>query len=211
MGDSVAEGTVLEWRVAAGDTVNVDDPLVEVSTDKVDAEVPSPVAGTIAELLVEPDSTVDVGTVLCRIAAGAGAAGNGPVQPAAETEEVKPGAEPKPTQGNGDDDATPVAARMAGAHGVDMSALRGTGPRGRMTKDDVQNAIEGNGTAAGARRPGRGRDEAHPRPRGHARPLHEREPLDPDGHQLPHRPGRPRSTRAAARSRTPAASSPSPT
>ena len=58
MGDSVAEGTILEWRVAAGDTVTVDDPLVEISTDKVDAEVPSPVAGTIAELLVEPDQTV---------------------------------------------------------------------------------------------------------------------------------------------------------
>ena len=75
MGDSVAEGTVLEWHVAVGDTVAVDEPLVEISTDKVDAEVPSPVAGTIAEILVEPDETVAVGTVLCRIAAGAGAPG----------------------------------------------------------------------------------------------------------------------------------------
>ena len=73
MGDSVAEGTILEWRVKPGDTVAVDDPLVEISTDKVDAEVPSPVAGTVAELLVEPDETVPVGTVLCRIEAGAGA------------------------------------------------------------------------------------------------------------------------------------------
>jgi pyruvate/2-oxoglutarate dehydrogenase complex dihydrolipoamide acyltransferase (E2) component len=73
MGDSVAEGTVLEWRVAVGDTVAVDDPLVEISTDKVDADMPSPVAGTIAEILVEPDTTVAVGTVLLRIAAGAGA------------------------------------------------------------------------------------------------------------------------------------------
>ena len=65
-----------------GDTVAVDDPLVEISTDKVDAELPSPVAGTIAELLVEPDETVAVGTVLCRIEAGAGAPkANGPVQP----------------------------------------------------------------------------------------------------------------------------------
>src|ERR687894_827171 len=73
MGDSVAEGTVLEWRVKVGDSVAVDDPLVEISTDKVDAEVPSPVAGTVAEILVEPDQTVSVGSVLCRIAAGAGA------------------------------------------------------------------------------------------------------------------------------------------
>ena len=58
MGDSVAEGTVLEWRVKPGDSVAVDDPLVEISTDKVDAEVPSPVAGTIEEILVEADQTV---------------------------------------------------------------------------------------------------------------------------------------------------------
>src|SRR5215207_11140200 len=82
MGDSVAEGTVLEWRVKPGDAVAVDDPLVEISTDKVDAEVPSPVAGTIAEILVEADETVAVGAVLCRIEVGAAAA-NGPVQPSA--------------------------------------------------------------------------------------------------------------------------------
>ena len=92
MGDSVAEGTVLEWRVKVGDAVAVDDPLVEISTDKVDAEVPSPVAGTIEEILVEADETVAVGSVLCRIAAGAGAT-NGPVQPSAEPTETKPAAE----------------------------------------------------------------------------------------------------------------------
>ena len=91
MGDSVAEGTVLEWKVAVGDAVAVDAPLVEISTDKVDAEVPSPVAGTIAEILVEADSTVSVGSVLCRIAAGAGAPQA--VQPAADP---KPAATPRP-------------------------------------------------------------------------------------------------------------------
>ena len=95
MGDSVAEGTVLEWRVKVGDTVSVDDPLVEISTDKVDAEVPSPVAGTITELLVDADETVPVGSVLCRIAAGAGAPTNGPVQPSAEPKEVKRDAPPR--------------------------------------------------------------------------------------------------------------------
>src|SRR3954466_7859617 len=73
MGDSVAEGTVLEWLKKVGDGVAVDDPLVEISTDKVDAEVPSPTSGTLAEILVEADDTVTVGTVLCRITAGAGA------------------------------------------------------------------------------------------------------------------------------------------
>ena len=86
MGDSVAEGTVLEWRKQVGDAVAVDDILVEISTDKVDAELPSPVAGTLSEILVQADETVAVGTTLCRIAAGAGAARGrtGPVAPAAE-------------------------------------------------------------------------------------------------------------------------------
>src|SRR5215212_4475769 len=109
MGDSVAEGTVLEWRVKVGDSVAVDDPLVEISTDKVDAEVPSPVAGTIAEILVDADQTIPVGSVLCRIGAGAGAS-NGPVQPKAEATEVKPAAEAPASNGG---KATPVAARIA--------------------------------------------------------------------------------------------------
>jgi multifunctional 2-oxoglutarate metabolism enzyme len=148
MGDSVAEGTVLEWLVKPGDAVAVDDPLVEISTDKVDAELPAPVAGTIAEILVQPDETVSVGTVVCRIAAGAGAPAS-PVQPAAE----KVGTAPA-RAGNGAENATPVAARIAGAHGIDLGSLRGSGPRGRVTKDDVLAAIEGDGAAALA--PGEG-------------------------------------------------------
>ena len=74
MGDSVAEGTVLEWRKQVGEPVAVDDILVEISTDKVDAELPSPVAGTLREILVQADETVAVGTTLCRIAAGAASA-----------------------------------------------------------------------------------------------------------------------------------------
>jgi multifunctional 2-oxoglutarate metabolism enzyme len=151
MGDSVAEGTILEWRVAVGDSVAVDDPLVEISTDKVDAEVPSPVAGTITELLAEADQTVPVGTILCRIEAGAGAPA-GKVSPAATETEAKPAAEaPAAAPANGDANATPVASRMAAQHGIDTSSLAGSGPRGRVTKDDVQNAIAGNGGAAGAK------------------------------------------------------------
>ena len=146
MGDSVAEGTILEWRVKVGDSVGVDDPLVEISTDKVDAEVPSPVAGTIAEILADADETVPVGTPLCRIAAGA-AASNGPVQPKAEATEVRPAAEAPAANGG---NATPVAARMASAHGLDVDALSGSGPRGRVTKDDVLAAMEGNGAPPAA-------------------------------------------------------------
>jgi pyruvate/2-oxoglutarate dehydrogenase complex dihydrolipoamide acyltransferase (E2) component len=159
MGDSVAEGTVLEWRVERGDTVAADEVLVEISTDKVDAEVPAPVAGTVAEILVEVDETVQVGSVLCRIAAGAGAPA-GPVEPAAgegaPAGPVEPAAAPAeaavvpagPSDGNGAN-ATPVAARMANAHGLDLGAVKGTGPRGRVTKDDVLAAIEGNGGPGG--------------------------------------------------------------
>ena len=151
MGDSVSEGTVLEWRKAVGDRVEVDEVLVEVSTDKVDAEVPAPVAGTLAEVLAEPDQTVSAGAVLCRIAAGAGAEAPGPAQPAAaptgaEAAQEAPGA----TAGNGGLNATPVAARMAGAHGVDLSQVKGSGPRGRVTKEDVLAAVEGNGAPAPA-------------------------------------------------------------
>jgi multifunctional 2-oxoglutarate metabolism enzyme len=148
MGDSVAEGTVLEWLVKPGDSVSVDDPLVEISTDKVDAELPSPVAGTVAEILVEPDSTVGIGTVLCRIAAGAAApaaASDSPVQPAPEVVEPV-----RPAGGNGAANATPVAARMATAHGIDLDSIAGSGPRGRVTKEDVQAVLEGNGAPARA-------------------------------------------------------------
>jgi multifunctional 2-oxoglutarate metabolism enzyme len=147
MGDSVAEGTVLDWLVEVGDTVAVDDPLVEISTDKVDAELPAPVAGTIAEILVQPDETVAVGTVVCRIAAGSAPAEatDGPVQPAAEKVERAPA-----QAGNGAENATPVAARIASAHGVDLDSVTGSGPRGRVTKDDVLAAVEGNGAAATA-------------------------------------------------------------
>jgi len=144
MGDSVAEGTVLEWLVKPGDVVAVDDPLVEISTDKVDAEMPSPVAGTIAEILVDADETVAVGTVLLRIEAGA-AAPKGPVQPSAKPTETAPEA-PAPATNGGN--ATPVAARIASAHGLDVAAITGSGPRGRVTKEDVLAAVEGNGGAA---------------------------------------------------------------
>src|SRR5215210_7458874 len=118
MGDSVSEGTVLEWRKSAGDTVAAEEPLVEISTDKVDAEVPAPVAGRIAEILVEPDEPVPVGTVLCRIEAGAGEPA-GAQQPAADPEEVRRDAAPQ-RPGNGELNATPVALRIASAHGIDV-------------------------------------------------------------------------------------------
>jgi 2-oxoglutarate dehydrogenase E1 component len=151
MGDSVSEGTVLEWRKQVGDRVEAEEVLVEISTDKVDAEVPSPVAGTLKEILVQADETVAVGAVLCRIAAGAqapaAAKSPGPVQPAAEAIQTRPGGDGA-AEGNGN--ATPVAARIASAHGLDVSAVPGSGPRGRVTKSDVMSALEGDGAPAPA-------------------------------------------------------------
>jgi len=148
MGDSVVEGTLLEWLVKVGDTVKRDDGLAEISTDKVDAELPSPVDGTIVELIGEPDDTVSVGTVLVRIQAGAGAT-SGTVSPPAQTAAGTPaaGAAPAPVR-NGDVNATPVAARVAAALGIDLAGVTGTGPNGRVTRDDVEAAARNGGGAA---------------------------------------------------------------
>jgi pyruvate dehydrogenase E2 component (dihydrolipoamide acetyltransferase) len=93
LGESVTEGTVTRWLKAVGDTIEVDEPLLEVSTDKVDTEVPSPVAGTVEKILVEEDETVEVGTELAVIGDGSGAAG-GNEAPAAEAQETTPSEEP---------------------------------------------------------------------------------------------------------------------
>src|SRR2546430_1418233 len=140
MGESVTEGTVLEWLKQVGDQVEVDEALVEISTDRVDAELPSPVSGALAEILVQPDEVVAVGTVVGRIAADAGAPSPRPA-PKAE-------APPPQPAGNGDGHATPVAARIASAHGIDIESIEGSGPRGRVTKEDVLHAVEGNGAPA---------------------------------------------------------------
>src|SRR4051812_24052316 len=145
MGESVSEGTVLDWLVKVGDVVEKDQGLVEISTDKVDAELPSPVAGAVVEILAGPDGVVATGTVVCRIAPGAGAAA-GVATPAEPEPEAATAT--RPSNGNGDLNATPVAVRMASANGIDVTNLEGSGPRGRVTKDDVEAALSGNGASA---------------------------------------------------------------
>lgn len=90
LGESVTEGTVSRWLKKVGDQVEVDEPLLEVSTDKVDSEVPSPIAGVVTEILVQEDETVDVGTVLCRV-------GDSAAAPAQSSESAAPAASPTPT------------------------------------------------------------------------------------------------------------------
>jgi 2-oxoglutarate dehydrogenase E1 component len=145
-GESVTEGTVLEWAVKVGDAVADGQAIVEISTDKVDMELPAPAAGTIVEILAQEGDTVTVGQVIARMALGAGAsapaaAGNGG---AVAAEPAPPPAQAVP------DDAkvSPVAARAAAAEGVDLAAVTGTGPGGRITKADVLGAKNGAPAAA---------------------------------------------------------------
>ena len=186
-GESVTEGTILEWAVKVGDAVEDGQTIVEISTDKVDMELPAPAAGTITEILAEEGETVTVGQVIARMQAGAGRRraarrpsrrGNGAAAPSAPAPVVP-------------DDAkiSPVAARVAAAEGVDLERVAGTGPGGRITKADVLAAERQRRERRAARRGRAGdRRQAHAAQgrRGDARPLHGREPLDPDRDLVPH-------------------------
>src|SRR2546427_485613 len=112
MGESVTEGTVLEWHVSEGDSVEEGQTVVEVSTDKVDAEVPAPASGTITKLLVEPDDVVKVGQALAEMTAGAATGAEPDERPGAP---AIAGTEGRSSDGDGDGArATPVARRAAG-------------------------------------------------------------------------------------------------
>ena len=162
LGESVTEGTITRWLKKVGDTVAVDEPLLEVSTDKVDTEVPSPVAGTIVEILAEEDDTVDVGAVIVRI-------GDGNAKPAAKEEpkaeepkeepraeaaeakeEPKASSEPKVNDGDDVPYVTPLVRKLADKHGVDLRTVKGTGVGGRIRKQDVLTAAKGEGESAPA-------------------------------------------------------------
>src|SRR5437763_1835755 len=138
MGDSVSEGTVLEWHKQEGDQVQADETIVEISTDKVDMELPAPASGTITEILAEEGATVTVGQVIARMAKSGAArpsAARAPNGGAAAGTEAP--AQPAPTVTNGDANASPVARRVAASEGVDLSSVHGTARGGRITKADV--------------------------------------------------------------------------
>ena len=134
-GESVTEGVILEWRVKVGDTIKASDTIVEISTDKVDVELPAPATGTVAELLVQEGDVVTVGQVIARIAAGAA---SGAKAPQGDGGTAGPGTTAAGTRAatpaNG---ITPVAARAAAVEGVDPNAIAGSGPAGRILKGDV--------------------------------------------------------------------------
>jgi 2-oxoglutarate dehydrogenase dihydrolipoamide succinyltransferase (E2 component) len=171
MGVSVSEGTITRWLKQEGEAIAADEPLLEISTDKVDTEVPSPGEGVVAKILVPEGETVDVGTVLAQIApAGAAPAPAAPAAPAeaplapaiqgAADEGMAPASEsvgevgepapaPQPaaetTDGSAENGRTfvsPVVARIASEHNVDPAQISGTGAGGRVTKKDILSFIE---------------------------------------------------------------------
>jgi 2-oxoglutarate decarboxylase len=155
MGESVSEGTVLEWTKSAGDEISADETIVEISTDKVDAEVPAPASGMLDEILVEAGETVTVGQVLARMTTGDGVApsadgGNGAVAPAPQPASApRPGTDADGAAGaDGDAHASPIARRVAAVEGVSLTTVQGTGPRGQITKADVLDAKQNGGAAA---------------------------------------------------------------
>ncbi len=148
MGESVAEGTILEWAKQPGDAIDADETIVEISTDKVDAEVPAPASGTLTEVLANAGDTVTVGQVIARMTSST----NGAKAPAPAPKAPEPAAQPAAPASNGGLNATPVAARVAAAHGVDLEKVHGTGPSGRISKADVLSYSE-NGAAATAAAP----------------------------------------------------------
>ncbi|HTC58847.1 MAG TPA: biotin/lipoyl-containing protein, partial [Solirubrobacteraceae bacterium] len=191
-GESVTEGTILEWHVKVGDFIKVDDTIVEISTDKVDVELPSPASGTVVEILAEEGDTVGVGQVIARLAAGDGGSaqspGDGPsgdgddsaTEPRlasstqASTATAQTGT--SASQGTGAQQATsdgaatppdgksvsPVAARVAATEGVDLANLPGSGPGGRIVKADVLGVIANGGTASAQATNGKSGDATGP-------------------------------------------------
>jgi 2-oxoglutarate decarboxylase len=146
-GESVTEGTILEWSVKVGETVRDGDTVVEISTDKVDMELPAPTSGTITEILAEAGDTVSVGQVIARMTASTSAAsGSGAAAAPAAAPTNGSSAPAAPANGG---NASPVAQRVAAQEGIDLSNVQGSARGGRITKADVL-AAAGNGHGNGA-------------------------------------------------------------
>jgi 2-oxoglutarate dehydrogenase complex dihydrolipoamide succinyltransferase (E2) component len=163
LGETVVEGTILKWLKKEGDEVAQDEPLFEISTDKVDTEVPSPAAGTLTKIIVTEGETVSVGSDLATIDSGDGQAASGeeaaaespaaPPSPAAVAAPSAPGpVQAPPDRGPRSQILSPLVRRLAAEHGVDLAQVQGTGTGGRITKNDVTTfiATRGEGPAAAA-------------------------------------------------------------
>jgi 2-oxoglutarate dehydrogenase E2 component (dihydrolipoamide succinyltransferase) len=167
LGETVTEGTITRWFKQVGETVAADEPLFEVSTDKVDTEVPSPIAGTLLEIRVPEGDTVAVGTVIAVVGDSAGAPAPAPAAPApavapapapapaaapapAPAPAAAPAPAPAPVASSAEATVlSPVVRKLISENGLNASAITGTGPGGRITRDDVIAVIE-SGTARSA-------------------------------------------------------------
>ena len=155
LGESVTEGTISSWLKQVGDEVAFDDPLFEVSTDKVDSEIPSPYDGTLLEILVQADETVPVGTVLARIGDASAPAAAPVSEPAGaagpSASSVGTVAAVAPTAGNGEGRLlSPLVRRLVAEHGLDVAAIPGTGAGGRIRREDVEKAVAARGARPAA-------------------------------------------------------------
>lgn len=171
LGETVTEGTITKWFKKVGDTVAADEPLFEVSTDKVDTEVPSPISGTLTEIRVPEGDTVPVGTVIAVVGVAGAAPAPAPVAPAPPPVVVAPApvavvpaapvavvpaapiavvpAAPVPVPvASSNKLLSPVVRRLVAEHGIDVNALVGSGPGSRITREDVLDHIDRSGLKA---------------------------------------------------------------
>ncbi len=166
MGESIFEGTLTKWLKKAGDRVEKDEPLFEISTDKVDAEIPSPAAGVLSEIKVPEGATVEVNTVVAVIgdkaAAGTGKQGQAAQAGAARAVVSAPATSGTPAHKAAAANAgergisslqvrsSPLVRRMAKENNLDLDQVAGTGSEGRITKEDVLRHLSGHGAGSAA-------------------------------------------------------------
>jgi pyruvate/2-oxoglutarate dehydrogenase complex dihydrolipoamide acyltransferase (E2) component len=189
MGVSVAEGTVVEWFKQPGDWVEADEIIASISTDKIDTDVESPAGGRVQEILVEVGATVDVGTVMARVATDAtpgeahAVERGDAVEPQGDTDEAHEESAQSdaaaPARRGGPRRYSPVVMRIAAEHDLDLERIEGTGRGGRVRKQDVLAFLENGGAAAA---------EA---------PMHIESPYRPDAPAGPRKPRAPRFGAAA--------------
>ena len=166
MGESIFEGTITKWLKKAGDKIERDEPLFEISTDKVDAEIPSPSAGVLKEIKVGEGQTVPIQTVVAVIEASDGAASSAPAPAPAKPEAAKPAAPPAaaksaapapasaapaPPQAASSGEkvrSSPLVRKIARENNIDVSQVPGTGAGGRVSKSDILSAVQGGGAPA---------------------------------------------------------------
>jgi pyruvate dehydrogenase E2 component (dihydrolipoamide acetyltransferase) len=163
LGETVTEGTITKWFKKVGDTVAADEPLFEVSTDKVDTEVPSPISGTLTEIRVAEGDTVPVGTVIAVVGVAGAAPAPTPAPvvaapaptpaPAPAPVVAAPAPTPAPTPAQAPAATSnkllsPVVRRLVAEHGIDVNELVGSGPGSRITREDVLDHIDRNGLKA---------------------------------------------------------------